>query len=178
MPDNLKLIIEPEEIRLMVKRIAEEIRTAYASRNPVLVGALKGAAIFLSDLVRAIGIPLEVDFIQTSSYGRRGSPSGDVLITRDTSTELKGRDVIIVEGIVDSGRTATAITGFLKKKGPASISLCTLLLRDDARTGNLNIDYVGKVIPGGFIVGYGMDYKEGYRWLDGIYRLTKSAQSP
>lgn len=178
MPDNLKLIIAPEEIRLMVERIAGEIRTAYASRNPVLVGALKGAAIFLSDLVRAIGIPLEVDFIQTSSYGRRDSPSGDVLVTKDTSTELKGRDVIIVEGIVDSGRTAEAVTGFLKRKGPASIELCTLLLRDDAKTGHLNIDYVGKVIPGGFIVGYGMDYKEGYRWLDGIYQLPKDEQSP
>ncbi len=178
MPDNMKLIIEPEEIRLMVKKIAGEVRTAYASRNPVLVGALKGAAIFLSDLVRALDIPLEVDFIQTSSYGRRDSPSGDVLITRDTSTELKGRDVIVVEGIVDSGRTAEAVSRFLKRKEPASIRLCTLLLRDGAKTGHLNIDYVGRVIPEGFIVGYGMDYKEGYRWLEGIYQLTESGESP
>ncbi len=175
MPDNLKLIIEPEEIRLMVKRIAEEVRTAYASRNPVLVGTLKGAAIFLSDLVRAIGIPLEMNYIQTSSYGDPDTPSEDIIITRDASIELKGRDVIVVDSIVYRGKTARAVMGHLRTRGPASLGFCTLLLRDG--TDDIDIDYVGRVIPEGFVVGYGMDYKEAYRWLDGIYLLTDGKDS-
>jgi hypoxanthine phosphoribosyltransferase len=154
----------------MVEGIAEKIRTKFPSGRPVLVGVLKGAAVFLSDLIRAVGGPLEVDFIQTSSYSDPLAPSKDVMITKDVSIDLKGRDVIVVDGIVDRGKTARAVMGHLKTKGPASLGFCTLLLRDS--TGDIAIDYVGKRIPEGFIVGYGMDYKEDYRWLDGVYLLT------
>ena len=170
MEKNLKLIIAPDEIRTMVESIAADIRTRYASKRPILIGVLKGAAVFLSDLVRAIDAPLEVDFIQTSSYSDPDAPSKDVMIKRDTSIDLKGRDVIVVDGIVDRGKTARAVMGHLRAKEPASLGFCTLLLRDS--TDDIAIDYVGKRIPEGFIVGYGMDYKEDYRWLDGVYLLT------
>ncbi len=175
MEKNLKLIIAPDEIRTMVESIATDIRTRYASKRPVLIGVLKGAAVFLSDLIRAIGGPLEVDFIQTSSYSDPDAPSEEVKITRDTSIDLKGRDVIVVDGIVDRGKTAKAVMGHLRAMGPASLGFCTLLLRDS--TDDIAIDYVGKRIPEGFIVGYGMDYKEDYRWLDGVYLLTDGKDS-
>ncbi len=170
MEENLKLIIAPDEIRTMVEAIAGDIRGRFPTGRPVLVGVLKGAAVFLADLVRTVGTPLEVDFIQTSSYSDPASPSSEVSITGDTSIELKGRDVIVVDGIVDRGKTACAVMAHLKTKGPTSLGFCTLLLRDS--TDDIAIDYVGKVIHEGFIVGYGMDYKEDYRWLDGIYLLT------
>jgi hypoxanthine phosphoribosyltransferase len=170
MEKKLKLIIAPDEIRLMVEDIAGKIRTRFPSGRPVLVGVLKGAAVFLADLTRAIGAPLEVDFIQASSYGESETPSNKVIITGDTSIELRGRDVIVVDGIVDRGKTARGVMAHLKTKEPASLGFCTLLLRDGAE--GIDIDYVGRIIPDGFIVGYGMDHNEDYRWLDGIYLLT------
>ena len=170
MDKNLKLIIEPDEIRTMVKKIAADIRGRFPTGRPVLVGVLKGAAVFMADLTRAIGAPLEVDFIQAASYSDPDSPSNEISITRDASIELKGRDVIVVDGIVDRGKTACAVMAHLRARGPDSLSFCTLLLREG--TDDIAIDYVGKKIPEGFIVGYGMDYKEDYRWLDGVYLLT------
>lgn len=170
MEDNLKLIIAPDEIRTMVEKIAGDIRASFPSGRPVLVGVLKGAAVFLADLTRAVGSQLEVDFIQASSYSDPLAPSEKIRITGDTSIDLKGRDVIVVDGIVDRGKTARAVIKHIRAKGPASLGFCTLLLRDS--TDNIAIDYVGKKIPEGFVVGYGMDYKEAYRWLDGVYLLT------
>ncbi len=172
MDKHLKLIISPEEIQAMVEAIAADITARFPSKRPVLVGILKGAAVFFDDLTRELGPPLEVDFIQASSYSNPDSPSSKVRITNDISLDIKGRDVIIVDGIVDRGKTVRSVTAHLGEKEPASLSFCTLLLREG--TDDIEIEYVGRRIPEGFIVGYGMDYKEDYRELDAIYMLTKN----
>ncbi len=172
MEKDLKLFITPEEIRSMVDAIAADILSRFPSKRPVLVGILKGAAVFLAELALAIGPPLEVDSVQASSYSDPDAPSNEVEITDDISIDIKGRDVIIVDGIVDRGKTALGVMAHLGAKEPASLSFCTLLLREG--TDNIEIDYVGRRIPEGFIVGYGMDYKEDYRGLDGIYMLTEA----
>ena len=132
----------------------------------MLVGVLKGAFVFLSDLAREIKTDVEIDFIQAASYGKRESPSTEVLITGEIGTDVKGRDIIIVEGIIDRGTTARAVFDYLSTKGPASIKFCSLLVRDSH--SGLTIDYAGRLIGPGFIVGYGMDYKGLHRNLPGI----------
>lgn len=169
MRDKLKLLIPPDEIDSIVDRVASEIRKDFAGKDPILLGVLKGAFVFLSDIVRALEMPFEVDFIQASCYGKRDSPSAEVLIKRDLTADIKGRDVIIVEGIIDRGHTARALTEYLKKKGPSSIKVCTFLLREGGGGDGLKVDYVGKRIGDGFVIGYGMDYKEEYRGLAGLY---------
>lgn len=163
---NLRLLVPPEEIRSIVERVAESIREDYSGRRPVLVGVLKGAFVFLADLVRTVGLPVEIDFIQTESYGRRDVPSREVLVTKDVSTEIRGRDVLVVEDIIDTGNTVRKIMEHLRAKDPASLKVCALLLRGTPR---IKVDYPGKTIGGGFVVGYGLDYKENYRSLRGIY---------
>lgn len=171
MPEDLRLIIGEEDIRVLVRSIAKDMRADFAGRNPVLIGVLKGAFVFLSDLIREIDMPLEVDFIQTSSYGRRDSPASEVVITRDVTAGISGRDVIIVEGIIDRGRTALALIEHLKAKGPATLALCSLLVRHGA-TAAVCADYTGAGVGEGFVAGYGMDYKERYRNLPGIYIIA------
>lgn len=155
----------------MVNRLAGEIRHDFPSKNPVFIGALKGAFVFLADLVRAIKMPLEIDFIQTASYGKQHAPSEAVLITRDVSIDIRERHVIIVEGIIDRGTTALAIIKHLEAKSPASLTLCALLVRDGHAKG-VQVDYVGARIGEGFVVGCGMDYHEHYRALPGLYTVT------
>lgn len=171
MEPNLKPILTPEEIGKTVERIAAEIEADYASRDPLLIGVLKGAFIFLSDLLRAVKMPLDIDFVQTTCYGRRDTPSSEVIVTRDISAEIKGRDIIIVEGIIDRGHTARALKEYFGTKGPSSIRLCTLLMRRSTPV-DIKVDYVGARIDEGFIVGYGMDYKEHYRGLRGLYTVA------
>lgn len=175
MTEKLKPFIKPVELRRIVAKIAGEIKADYEGKNPVLLGVLKGAFVFMSDLARALdGLTLEVDFIQAASYGERDEPAHEALITRDLTTEIKGRHVIVVEGIVDRGRTMHAVCAHLLSKEPASLRLCTLLLRESHQTGTV-IDYAGRRIEGGFVVGYGMDYKGRYRNLPGIYLLAEKS---
>lgn len=157
----------------MVRRLAGEIRADYSSKNPVLIGVLKGASVFLSDLAREIDFPLEIDFVQTSSYGKRSTstPSEKVAVSRELSGEITGRDVIVVDGIIDRGHTVSALLEHLHAKGPASVRICTLLLRDGKAHG-FDIDYIGATIRDGFVVGYGMDYREHYRNLPAIYFMA------
>lgn len=171
MRDNLKLFITSEEIRETVRRLAREIGADYSSKDPVLIGVLKGASIFLSDLVREIDFPLEMDFVQTSSYGTRSTPAEKVTVSRELSGDITGRDVIIVDGIIDRGKTVSTLLDHIRSKGPASVRICTLLLRDGKEHG-FEIDYVGATIKNGFVVGYGMDYREHYRNLPAIYFLA------
>ncbi len=161
----------PEEIAGIVGRLSGAIRADYAGKDPVLIGVLKGAFVFMADLVKALdGMELEVDFIQAASYGERDEPSHEVLITRDLTMEIKGRHVIVVEGIIDRGLTVHAVLDHLLSKEPASISLCALLLRDSHRTGR-EVEYSGRRIGEGFVVGYGMDYKGRHRNLPGVWLL-------
>ncbi len=154
----------------MVNRLAGEIRRDFPSKNPVFVGALKGAFVFLADLVRAVKMPLEVDFIQTASYGKQHAPSSEVTITRDLTLDIRERHVIIVEGIIDRGTTARAVIKHLEANAPASLSLCALLARD-GHAKDVQVNYVGARIGEGFVVGYGMDYHEHYRALPGLYTV-------
>ncbi len=170
--ERLRLLIPAHEIRSIVKGIADEIRADYEGKEPVLVGVLKGAFIFLADLVRFLNIPLEIDFIQSESYGKRDLPTSEVKITKDLGLDVSGRHVIVVEDIIDTGNTAEALVSHVRSKGPLSLSLCALILR--GRPG-VKVDYSGKTVGSGFLVGYGLDYKEKYRALEDIYVIEKGA---
>lgn len=179
MSNQLRQIYSHEEVRGLVKKIAKAIEADYggttssaAVNPPVLIGALKGASVFMSDLIRAMRMDVEVDFVQTASYGRRDRPLTEVLITRDITTAIQGRDVIIVEGIVDRGHTAQALVDYLSSKGPASLKFCSLLVRAGVERG-VQVDYHGALIDSGFVVGYGMDFKERFRGLDAIYMYER-----
>ncbi|MBI5562317.1 MAG: hypoxanthine phosphoribosyltransferase [Deltaproteobacteria bacterium] len=152
----------------MVGDIAKAIRLDFPSHPPLLIGALKAAFVFMADLARALEMDCGVDFIQSASYGKRDSPSTEVLITRDITASIRDRDVIIVEGITDRGHTAKAIMDYLSAKEPASLRLCSLLARSGVKR-DVTVDYAGAYVEPGFIVGYGMDYKERFRHLPGIY---------
>lgn len=167
---ELKPFISSAEIDGVVARLASKLNADFKGRRPILVGVLKGAFLFLSDLARKLDIEHEVDFIQTSCYGLRDVPSDEVLILRDITTDLKGRDVVIIEDIVDRGHTGRALRKYFSNRGAASIRICTLLRREGG-CPDLEVDYTGVVIGKGFVVGYGMDYKEGYRGLSGLYLI-------
>lgn len=174
---NLKPCIPPEGIEEIVKRLAREISDDYKGRTPLLVGVLKGAFLFLSDLVRRLEVGHEVDFIQTSCYGLSDTPAADVLIVRDITSDLSGRDVIIVEDIIDRGHTAKALMKYFSDRGAASIRLCALLKREGGAP-ELKADYLGASIGAGFVVGYGMDYKERHRGLPGLYTVEEGEGEP
>jgi len=175
MYKQLSPIFTPEEVAGLVEAIARSMEADYGGPNPngtagplLLVGALKGAYVFMADLVRALQFEAEVDFVQTASYGKRDQPSTEVLITRDITSPIEGRDVVVVEGIVDRGHTAKALVDYLSSKGPRSLRFCSLLVRADVER-EMKVDYFGAVVGPGFVVGYGMDFKERFRGLDGIY---------
>ncbi|MBZ0221095.1 MAG: hypoxanthine phosphoribosyltransferase [Candidatus Methylomirabilis sp.] len=174
---NLKPFIPPQGINEIVERLARQINSDYRGRTPLLVGVLKGAFLFLSDLVRKLEVGHEVDFIQTACYGHRDTPAADVLIVRDITADLSGRDVIIVEDIIDRGHTAQALMKYFSDRGAASIRLCTLLKREGGAP-ELRADYIGAVIGPGFVVGYGMDHKEMLRGLPGLYTIQDDEGEP
>ena len=167
---ELKPFISSAEIDGIVSRLAAELNSDFKGRRPILVGVLKGSFLFLSDLARKLDIEHEVDFIQTSCYGLRDIPSDEVLILRDITADIRGRDVIIVEDIVDRGHTGRALRKYFANKGAAAIKICTLLRREGG-CPDLKVDYTGATIDKGFVVGYGMDYKEGYRGLAALYLM-------
>lgn len=167
---GLKPYLSPEEIDSITRRLASTITAAYEGKNPVLVGVLKGSYLFSADLSRKLGIDHEIDFIQTACYGMRDIPAHEVLILRDITSEIRGRDVIVVEDIIDRGHTARVLVEHFHVKGAKSVALCALLKRKGGAPG-LNIDFIGHEIGDGFVVGYGMDYKERYRHLPGLYVL-------
>ena len=167
---GLKPYLSPERIEELVGRIALEVASTLGGANPVLVGALKGSYAFLADLSRKLAVDHEIDFIQTACYGMRDIPANEVLILRDITASLLGREVVIVEDIIDRGHTARVLLEHFRARGAKSIRLCTLLKRQGGAPG-LHVDFVGEEIGEGFVVGYGMDYKEQYRGLPGLYLL-------
>lgn len=166
----MRILIKEEDIVKRIKEIAKEINNDYKGKNPIVVGVLKGAFVFLADLLRELEIPVEVDFLGISSYTGTES-SGVVRITQDLSLNIEDRDVILIEDIVDSGRTLDYIINNLKAKKPRSIAVCTLLNKKDARIVDVPLTYVGFNIPRVFVIGYGLDYKNKYRNLRyiGVY---------
>jgi hypoxanthine phosphoribosyltransferase len=160
----LKKLINQQAIQRRVRELAREISLDYEDRNPVLVCVLKGAFVFLSDLLREIVVPVEIDFLSITSYTGRQS-SGVVRLNADLTINIEGRDVLIIEDIIDTGRTIGYILENLKTRKPRSIAICTLLDKNDRRAVNVNLDYVGFEIPSKFVVGYGLDYENQYRNL-------------
>lgn len=163
--DIQEVLYSEETIAAMVKRVGAEITRDYADKNLLLVSVLKGSVAFMADLMRAIEIPARIDFMSVSSYGSGTKTSGVVKIIKDLDINLKGYDIVIVEDILDSGKTLHYITKMLSDRGTASIRIATLLDKPERRVAPLTPDYSGFVIPDKFVVGYGLDYDERYRNL-------------
>ena len=158
-------IVTQEQMRARIRELGRQITADYTGKDFVLVGVLKGAYAFYADLARAIRIPMLVDFLMVTSYGSRAKTSGKVKIVTELTEDIKGKDVLLVEDIVDSGLTVQYLIKTLTKKKPRSIKVCTLLSKPDRRTINVVIDYVGFKIPNEYVVGYGLDYQQNYRNL-------------
>ncbi len=162
---KLIILISEEQIHKKVKELAAQISYDYQKTTPLLVGILKGAWVFMADLVRQISIPIKCDFLQVSSYGQATESSGIVKIITDLKCSIEGEDVILVEDIVDTGLTLKYIMDYLSIRRPRSIKLCSLLDKPDRHKIEFKIDYLGFTVPNKFVVGYGIDYKELYRNL-------------
>jgi len=165
------VLISEEDIRVKVKELGKRITHDYEGASPLLVGILKGAGIFMADLVREIRLPVQLDFMSISSYGPDTKSSGAVRIIKDLDESIAGRHVIIVEGIVDTGLTVGYLLRNLGAREPRSLKLCTLLDKPARRIVEVKIDYKGFDIPDHFVVGYGLDYKQSYRNLPFIATL-------
>ncbi len=158
-------IVTQEQMRTRIKDLGRQIAADYADKDLILVGILKGAFAFYADLARAIRIPLRVDFLVVSSYGSRSKTSGKVKMVTDLTENIAGRDVLLVEDIVDSGLTVQHLIKTLSKRKPKSIKVCALLNKPDRRQVTVHVDYVGFEIPNKYVVGYGLDYQQKYRNL-------------
>jgi hypoxanthine phosphoribosyltransferase len=158
-------IVTQEEMRARIKELGKQITADYAGKDFVLVGVLKGAYAFYADLARAIRIPMRVDFLVVASYGSGAKTSGKVKIVTALTEDIKGKDVLLVEDIVDSGLTAQYLVKTLGKQKPRSIKVCTLLSKPERRAVDVTLDYVGFKIPNKYVVGYGLDYQQKYRNL-------------
>ncbi len=172
-----RMLITRDEIAARVVELGEAIGRDYAGRSPLLVGVLKGAVVFTADLVRAIPLAAGFDFMGVSSYGSGARSSGVVRLTSDLSVSIEGRDVIIVEDIVDSGRTIHYLRRNLATRHPRSLALCVLLDKVARREVEVPVDYVGFVIPDDFVVGYGLDHDGFYRNLPDIIVLERPGVS-
>ncbi len=163
--DVLKVLLSEEEIKNKVQELGKIITEEYRGKNLLLVTVLKGAVVFLADLMRSIDTPAEIDFMVVSSYGSGVKSSGVVKIVKDLDVPLKDRHILIVEDILDSGLTLSYIKGILQDRGPASIRIVTLLDKPARRKADIKADYVGFEVPDDFVIGYGLDYDEKYRNL-------------
>ncbi len=169
MEENLRVLLTPEQIQKRVKELADKITLDYSSidnsiRRPVFICTLKGAVYFFADLTKNIKRPIMLDFAKLSSY-RNGTVSGEMELQSDITTNIEGRDVIIVEDIIDSGKTLKFFVELLKKRNPKSVKVCAFLDKKERREVDMEADYVGFEIPNVFVVGYGLDYAEKYREL-------------
>jgi len=171
--NQLKVLLEREEIVKAVSRIAAEIRRDYQGKRLLLIGVLKGSFIFMADLIRQLDMDIEVVFVQLASYYSATESSGKVTLVKDIQTTISGKDVLIIEDIVDTGITTTFLLEYLKKKQPASLKLCALVDKPSQHQAAVTIDYLGFSLPNKFIVGYGMDFNEQFRGLPCIYCLEK-----
>lgn len=162
--ENYKIILDHETIEKRVKELGAKITEDYQGKEPVVICMLKGAVYFFADLTKNIKLPLMIDFARLSSY-RSGTTSGQMELIYDITAKIEGRDVILVEDIVDSGKTLKYFIELLKKRNPSSVKVCAFLDKKERREVNIEADYVGFDIPCGFVIGYGMDYAEKYREL-------------
>jgi hypoxanthine phosphoribosyltransferase len=165
---KLSVLFTAEQIAAAVKRLAAEIRRDYVDKNPILVAVLKGSFVFLADLVRELNFPLQIEFAQLSSYGHGKESAGKIRVVKDVSADIKGRHVLVIEDIIDTGLTAQFFLEYLKKKGAASVKLCSLTDKPSRTQVEIKIDYLGMTVPDKFIVGYGIDWDEKFRYLPEI----------
>ena len=172
-----KPLLSREEIAARTAEMAARITDDYRQRELVMVGVLKGAFVFLADLVRQIELPLEIDFVAVSSYGADTESSGVVKIIKDLDLEIKGKDVLLVEDIVDTGLTLKYLSGMLRERGPATVEICALLNKPEARKVDIEVRYCGFDVPPLFVVGYGLDYAERYRHLPFVGVLEETEGS-
>lgn len=163
--DIKEILITEEQIKAKTKELGEAITKYYKGKDLVIVGVLKGCVIFLSDLVREIDLPLTMDFMVVSSYGHSTKSSGVVRIIKDLEKDIQGKDVLIVEDIVDSGLTLSYLMEYLKTRNANSVKVCSLLDKPERRKSQVEIEFVGFQIPDEFVIGYGLDYAEVYRNL-------------
>jgi hypoxanthine phosphoribosyltransferase len=172
------VLIQPDALSKRVAELGEMISRDYAGMNPLLVGVLKGAVFFMSDVARHVTVPCEIDFMAVSSYGAATTSSGVVRLLKDLDTPIEGRHVIIVEDIIDSGLTLDYLLDMLRSRKPASIEVCALLVKPEKAQAEIDCRYVGFEIPNRFVVGYGLDYAERYRNLDFIAVLDENNLPP
>ena len=175
--DVEQILYTEEELRQRVKELGCQITADYAGREPLLISVLRGSYIFMADLTRSINLDVTVDFMSVSSYGASTVSSGQVEIKKDLSDSIEGKDLIIVEDILDSGNTLYYLMDVLRARKPASVRLCTLMDKPERRSKPIKADYVGFTIPDAFIVGYGLDYAEKYRNLPYVGVLKPSVYS-
>jgi len=163
-----RVLFSRQEIEATVRKLAAEISQDYQGKHPLLLGILKGSFMFMADLIRLLDFPLEVEFISLSSYGRGRSTPGELKVVQGLRSQIRGRDVLVVEDIVDTGHSAAFLLDYLRKKKPASLKLCALTDKPSRRKVPVTIDYLGFTVPDKFIVGYGIDWDERFRYLPDI----------
>ncbi|MEI6502108.1 MAG: hypoxanthine phosphoribosyltransferase [Armatimonadota bacterium] len=175
--DLASVLLTEEAIQARVADLARQIAVDYEGQNPLLIGVLKGSVVFLCDLVRAMGMPVEIDLVCVSSYGQGAQSCGEITILKDVSAPVQGRHVLIVEDILDSGLTIRHLAALLRDRAPASLRACALLSKPSRRKVECEADYLGFEIPDEFVVGYGLDYAERFRWLPYVAVLRPEAYS-
>lgn len=178
MENKLEVVIDEEQLRARIRVLGAEISRDYAGKTPVLVAVLKGSVVFLADLIRAVSVPVNLDFMAITSFGGAGKRDGVVRIVKDLEIAITGREVLIVEDIVDTGLTLRYLIKALRAREPADIAVCTLLDRRHRRLTKLPIRYIGFEVPDRFLVGYGLDYQEEWRNLPCIAVFPGEASSP
>ena len=165
MAEKVRVLLSEEEVDAKIREIGEKISKDYEGKEVHLICVLRGGSFFMCELAKRITVPVSIDFMSVSSYGGDTKSCGVVKIVKDLDDTIKGKDVIVIEDIVDSGRTLSYLMEMLKEREPASLALCTLLDKPDRRVIDVNVDYTGFVIPDEFVVGYGLDYAQKYRNL-------------
>ncbi len=175
MSERVTVMLSEEEVDKRIQEIGEQISRDYEGKQVHLVCVLKGGSFFMCELAKRISVPVSLDFMSVSSYGSETKSSGVVRIVKDLDEPLKGKDVVVVEDIVDSGRTLSYLLEMLRDRGPKSLRLCTLLDKPDRRVVDVHVDYTGFQIPDEFVVGYGLDYNQKYRNLPyiGVVKLNE-----
>ncbi len=168
MSSQPKILLTRAEINKAVARLAAEVRRDYRGKQPLCIGVLKGSFVFMADFIRQLELPVEVDFVRLSSYGAGKQTSGNITVVQGLKTKIKGRDVLVLEDIVDTGLTVSFLLDYLRKKVPASLRLCALTDKPSRRQVPVTIDYLGFTVPDKFIVGYGIDWNEKFRYLPDI----------
>ena len=178
MAEHIRVLLSEEEVDRRIQEIGEQISRDYAGKKVHLVCVLKGGSFFMCELAKRISVPVTLDFMSVSSYGMDTKSSGVVKIVKDLDDSIKGKNVIVVEDVVDSGRTLSYLLDMLKDRGPKSLRLCTLLDKPERRVVQVHVDYTGFEIPDEFVVGYGLDYAQKYRNLPyiGVVELDEASK--